>query len=176
MESVFSKRILCLRKTSIGWLLIAKSSKGICNISLGDTAEQLLQEFTIRFNGVQQDINDKAFDHQEISTIVSMVETPRLIKSYRFSLDIRGTAFQRKVWAALREMRCGETISYGELAQRICMPNAIRAVAHACARNELALIIPCHRVVRKNGSLSGYRWGALRKQILLQREQQKDCV
>ncbi len=148
---------------------MAKSQEGICNIALGDTTEQLLQEFTGRFADVKQVDDDHIFK-REIAYIVAMIETPKLVKKHDFSLDISSTVFQQKVWRVLCEVPCGETISYQALAQRIGMPKAFRAVAHACARNELALIIPCHRVVQKNGFISGYRWGIWRKKILLQRE------
>ncbi|MCZ2203841.1 methylated-DNA--[protein]-cysteine S-methyltransferase [Bartonella sp. A05] len=172
MLKSFEKRIFCLRELSIGWLLVAKSHRGICHIALGDTAQQLLQEFTGHFSDIQQDADDNVF-HQEVVHIVAMVETPHLVRHYDLPLDIRGTAFQQRVWAALCEVQCGETISYTELAQHIGMPKAVRAVANACARNELALAIPCHRVLCKNGAVSGYRWGIQRKQIVLQREQRK---
>ncbi|EJF78314.1 methylated-DNA-[protein]-cysteine S-methyltransferase [Bartonella birtlesii LL-WM9] len=150
--------------------MVAKSYKGLCNIMLGDTTEQLLQEFMVRFEDAQQVDSDNIFK-EEIAHIVAMIETPKLVRRHDFLLDIKGTIFQQKVWTALCEVPCGETISYKALAQRIGMPNAFRAVAHACAHNELALIIPCHRVVQKNGFISGYRWGIWRKQILLRREQ-----
>ncbi|MBB4076033.1 methylated-DNA-[protein]-cysteine S-methyltransferase [Bartonella fuyuanensis] len=149
---------------------MAKSQKGICHIALGDTTEQLLQEFMVRFGEAQQVVGDNIFK-REVSHIIAMIETPKLIKRYNFSLDINGTVFQQQVWTALCNIACGETISYERLACRIGLPNAFRAVANACARNELAVIIPCHRVVCKNGFISGYRWGAKRKQVLLQREQ-----
>ncbi|MET3589404.1 methylated-DNA-[protein]-cysteine S-methyltransferase [Bartonella silvatica] len=152
--------------------MVAKSRKGICNIALGDIREQLLQDFTSRFCDVKQVDHDKTFN-KEVAHIVEMIETSLLVEKYDFSLDIHGTVFQKKVWTALCEVPCGETISYEALARRIGMPNSFRAVAHACAHNELALIIPCHRVIRKNGSISGYRWGIWRKQILLQREKNK---
>ncbi|WP_409361713.1 methylated-DNA--[protein]-cysteine S-methyltransferase [Bartonella heixiaziensis] len=165
-------RVLFLRETSIGGLLVAKSPKGICNIALGNTTEQLLQEFMVRFDDAQQNVDDGVFN-REISYIVAMVETPHLVRRYDFSLDINGTVFQKKVWSALCKIPCGKTLSYEELAQHIGMPKAFRAVANACACNELALVIPCHRVVRKNGFISGYRWGVRRKKILLQREQKE---
>ncbi|GAA5093715.1 methylated-DNA--[protein]-cysteine S-methyltransferase [Bartonella acomydis] len=153
--------------------MIAKSQKGICNIALGENKEQLLQEFTARFGDVEQAKNDNAFE-REVAHIVAMIETPKLVKKHDFPLDINGTAFQRKVWIRLCEVPCGKTISYGALAQDIGMPNAFRAVANACARNELALLIPCHRVVCKNSFISGYRWGIERKKILLQRERNEE--
>ncbi|WP_455475105.1 methylated-DNA--[protein]-cysteine S-methyltransferase [Bartonella sp. B30(2025)] len=162
-----------VRDTSIGGLLVAKSYKGICNIALGNTTEQLLQELRIYFPSVQENIDDNIFS-REVAHIATMIETPELIRPYDMPLDISGTVLQQKVWGALREVQCGETICYEELAQHIGMPKACRAVANACARNKLALVIPCHRVVRKNGALSGYRWGVKRKQILLQRER-REC-
>ncbi|WP_208441453.1 methylated-DNA--[protein]-cysteine S-methyltransferase [Bartonella raoultii] len=169
MLKIPQPRIFCLKNTSIGVLLVAKSQRGICNIALGESREQLLKEFTARFSHVQQVKDDGTFK-REVAHIVAMIETPKLAKKYDFPLDINGTVFQKKVWTQLCEVSCGETISYKALAQHIDMPNAFRAVANACARNELALIIPCHRVVCKNGLISGYRWGAWRKKILLQRE------
>ncbi|WP_455481428.1 methylated-DNA--[protein]-cysteine S-methyltransferase [Bartonella sp. B12(2025)] len=169
MLNISKRKIFCLKNISIGGLLVAKSHKGICNIALGDTTEQLLQEFTARFDDVQQVTDDNTFK-REVAHIVAMVENPKFVRKYDFPLDINGTVFQQKVWTVLCEVPCGETISYQTLAQRIAMPNAFRAVANACARNELALIIPCHRVVRQDGFISGYRWGIKRKQILLQRE------
>ncbi|WP_354186365.1 methylated-DNA--[protein]-cysteine S-methyltransferase [Bartonella japonica] len=172
MLEVSQKKIFCLKNVSIGALLVAKSHKGICNIALGDTTEQLLQEFKRRFDNVQQAADDDILK-REVAYIVAMIEIPKLVEKCDFPLDINGTAFQQKVWALLREVLCGQTISYKALAQRIGMPNAFRAVAHACAHNELALMIPCHRVVCKNGFISGYRWGVKRKQILLEREQNR---
>ncbi|EJF86631.1 methylated-DNA--[protein]-cysteine S-methyltransferase [Bartonella rattimassiliensis] len=170
MLNISQTRIFCLKDVSIGKLLVAKSPKGICYIALGDTAEQLLQEFTVHFGNAQQVVGDNTFK-REVAHIIAMIETPKLIKKYTFPLDINGTVFQQKVWAVLCTIPCGETISYEILACRIGMPKAFRAVANACAHNELAIIIPCHRVVRKDGFISGYRWGIERKQILLQREQ-----
>lgn len=169
MLKILKQRIFCLKSTSIGVLLVAKSRKGICNIVLGESREQLLGEFTARFSDVQQ-VDDEGTFEREIAHIVAMIETPKLTKKLDFSLDINGTVFQKKVWSLICEIPCGETISYKALAQRIGKPNAFRAVANACAANELALIIPCHRVVCKDGFISGYRWDSWRKKILLQRE------
>ncbi|WP_042995338.1 methylated-DNA--[protein]-cysteine S-methyltransferase [Bartonella quintana] len=173
MLDISKKRIFCLKNVSIGMLLVAKSHKGICDIALGDTTEQLFQEVMLRFGDVQQVDDDRIFK-KEVAHIIAMIETPKLVRKHDFSLDINGTIFQQKVWAAVCDVPCGETISYKLLAQRIGMPNAFRAVAHACACNKLALVIPCHRVVGKNGCISGYRWGNERKQILLQREQNEN--
>ncbi|OPB29246.1 methylated-DNA--[protein]-cysteine S-methyltransferase [Bartonella sp. WD12.1] len=167
--------VVILKETSIGVLLIAKSLKGICNIALGDTAEQLLQELKICFTNVQSNIDDHILN-REIAHIIAMVETPKLAEYCDLQLDIKGTAFQKKVWGALCEVQCGETISYKELAQHIGMPKAVRAVANACAHNKLALAIPCHRVIYTNGAIAGYRWGIQRKQTLLHREQQECFV
>lgn len=172
MLKSFEKRIFCLKELSIGWLLVAKSHRGIYYIALGDTAQQLLQEFTLRFSNVQQEVSDNVFN-KEVLHIVAMIEIPHLVRHHDLPLDIRGTVFQQKVWDALCKVQCGETISYQELALHIGMPRACRAVANACARNELAVVIPCHRVVCKDGTISGYHWGIQRKQILLQREQRK---
>jgi AraC family transcriptional regulator of adaptative response/methylated-DNA-[protein]-cysteine methyltransferase len=110
---------------------------------------------------------DAAFE-QLVAQVVGFVEAPNL--GLDLPLDIRGTAFQQRVWEALRKIPAGQTVSYAQLAQRIGMPSASRAVARACAANTLAVAIPCHRVVRSDGALSGYRWGVERKRALLQRE------
>ncbi|WP_019219726.1 methylated-DNA--[protein]-cysteine S-methyltransferase [Bartonella florencae] len=173
MLNISQQRIFCLKKVSIGGLLVAKSHKGISNIALGDSRENLLQEFTARFGDLQQ-VDDDPIFKREVAHIITMIETPKLVRKYDFPLDISGTVFQQKVWSVLCKVPCGETVSYKILAQHIGMPNAFRAVANACARNELALIIPCHRVVCKNGFISGYRWGVERKKILLQRERNEE--
>lgn len=154
MLDISQTRIFCLKDVSIGKLLVARSQKGICHIALGDTIEQLLQGVMIRFDNAQQIVGDNTFK-REVAHIIAMIETPRLVKKYNFPLDINGTVFQRQVWAVLCDIPCGETISYEVLARRIGIPSAFRAVANACARNELAVIIPCHRVVRKNGLFQG---------------------
>lgn len=156
-----------LGECSLGSILVAASERGICAIFLGDDPQALAQELQDRFSAAQLIGADRDFE-QLVAQVVGLVETPNL--GLDLPLDIRGTAFQQRVWQALREIPGGETASYADIARRIGQPNATRAVAQACAANKLAVVIPCHRVVRTDGSLSGYRWGVERKRALLQRE------
>ena len=159
-----------LGECSLGTILVAASEKGICAISLGSEPEPLLQEFQDRFANADLVPGGKDFDAW-VARVVGFVEAPDAGLS--LPLDIRGTAFQQRVWQALTEIPVGTTLSYAELAQRIGSPQSVRAVARACASNTLALAIPCHRIVRSNGALSGYRWGVERKRALLERERQR---
>lgn len=158
-----------LGQCSLGAILVAESARGICAISLGDDAETLLRELQERFPQARLIGADAAFE-QRVAQIVGLIETPS--RGTHLPLDIRGTAFQQRVWQALRDIPAGSTVSYAELARRIGSPEAVRAVGSACAANVLAVAIPCHRVVRSDGGLSGYRWGVERKQTLLTREQE----
>ena len=146
---------------------MAQSDRGICAIQLGDEPQSLLQELQDRFPKAELIGADKNFE-QTVAHVISFIETPAL--GLDLPLDIRGTAFQQRVWQALTEIPLGTTASYSEIAQRIGAPKAFRAVAMACGANSLAVVIPCHRVVRNDGNLSGYRWGVERKQILLKNE------
>ncbi len=152
---------------SLGAILVAQSERGICAILLGDDADALLRELQDRFPAAGLIGGDAAFERL-VAQVVGFVEAPRL--GLDLPLDVRGTAFQQRVWLALREIPAGERVSYTELARRIGAPKAARAVARACAANGLAVAIPCHRVVRNDGELSGYRWGVERKRALLERE------
>ncbi|MCC5883595.1 MAG: bifunctional DNA-binding transcriptional regulator/O6-methylguanine-DNA methyltransferase Ada [Halomonas sp.] len=161
-----------LGECSLGTFLVAASEKGICAISLGHDPEQLLQEFQDRFSNANLIPGGKEFDTW-VAKVVGFVEAPGV--GWSLPLDIRGTAFQQRVWQALIEIPVGTTISYAELAQQIGSPKSVRAVARACASNTIALAIPCHRVVRSDGALSGYRWGVERKRALLERERQREA-
>lgn len=152
---------------SLGSILVASSARGVCAIALGDDPEQLLRELQDRFPNAQLIGGDGAFE-QLVAKVVGFIEVPAL--GLDLPLDVRGSAFQQRVWQALRDIPAGSTLSYSELARRIGSPKAARAVAGACAANPLALAIPCHRVVRSDGALSGYRWGVARKRALLERE------
>jgi AraC family transcriptional regulator of adaptative response/methylated-DNA-[protein]-cysteine methyltransferase len=156
-----------LGECSLGSILVAASELGVCAISLGNSPSELVNDFQTRFPPARLIGADPVFENW-VAKIVGFVEQPQL--GIDLPLDIRGTAFQQRVWRALGEIRLGNTASYTEIAQRIGMPNAIRAVARACGANELAVAIPCHRVVRADGALSGYRWGVQRKRTLLERE------
>ena len=154
-------------ESSLGAILVARSQRGVCAISLGDDADALLRELQDRFPRAELIGGDAGFERL-IAQVVGLIEQPEL--GIDLPLDVRGTAFQQRVWRALRQIPPGETASYAQIAQRIGSPTSVRAVAGACAANTLAVAIPCHRVVRSDGGLSGYRWGVERKQALLERE------
>lgn len=153
---------------SLGSVLVASTHKGICAVTLGDDAQVLVQLLQDRFPQATLIGGDKRYE-THIAAVIAQIENPA--QRFNLPLDIQGTVFQQKVWQALREIPEGETISYSELAKRIGQPTANRAVASACGANKIAVIIPCHRVVRTNGDLSGYRWGVERKRALLLKEQ-----
>jgi AraC family transcriptional regulator of adaptative response/methylated-DNA-[protein]-cysteine methyltransferase len=152
---------------SLGAILVARSARGVCAISLGDDADALVRDLQDRFPKAHLVGGDAEFEHW-VAAVVGLVEAPGI--GLDLPLDVRGTAFQQRVWQALRAIPVGATVSYAELAQRIGAPKAVRAVAGACAANAIAVAIPCHRVVRTDGALSGYRWGVERKRALLARE------
>jgi AraC family transcriptional regulator of adaptative response/methylated-DNA-[protein]-cysteine methyltransferase len=154
-------------QTSLGAILVASSTKGVASILLGDDPDELVRNLQDRFPKAHLIGADRDYEAL-VAQVVGFVEAPRI--GLDLPLDIRGTAFQQRVWQALQEIPIGETASYVEIAQRIGSPNAVRAVAGACAANSLAVAIPCHRVVCKDGSLSGYAWGVERKRVLLDRE------
>jgi len=154
-------------KCSLGAVLVAMSERGVCAISLGDDPEALARDLQSRFPQAKLMSEDREFE-QIVAQVIGFVEAPEL--GLDLPLDIRGTAFQQRVWQALRETPPGTTVSYTELARRVGRPKSVRAVAGACAANTLAVAIPCHRAVRNDGALSGYRWGVQRKTELLRRE------
>lgn len=156
-----------LGQCSLGAILVARSQRGICAILLGDDPGALLRELEDQFPAAQLKGGDRHFE-KLVARVVGLVEAPGV--GLDLPLDLRGTAFQQRVWRALRRIPPGRTLSYAELARRIGAPRAARAVAGACAANTIAVAIPCHRVVRQDGGLSGYRWGVARKRALLQRE------
>lgn len=151
----------------LGAILVAKSELGVCAILLGDDPALLVQQLQDKFPQADLVGGDAAFE-QWVAWVVGWVEAPKF--GLDLPLDIRGTAFQQRVWQALREIPVGETASYADIATKIGSPKAVRAVAGACAANMLAVAIPCHRVIRQDGTLSGYRWGVERKKLLLERE------
>jgi AraC family transcriptional regulator, regulatory protein of adaptative response / methylated-DNA-[protein]-cysteine methyltransferase len=154
-------------RCSLGSVLVARGERGICAILLGDEPDGLTTELAQRFPGHRLVRSDGAFE-QLVGQIIELTESPG--RPVELLLDVRGTVFQQRVWQALREIPTGSTASYGEIATRIGAPRSVRAVARACAANPLAVAIPCHRVVRTDGGLSGYRWGVGRKRALLERE------
>jgi AraC family transcriptional regulator of adaptative response/methylated-DNA-[protein]-cysteine methyltransferase len=152
---------------SLGSVLVAQSAKGVCAILLGDDAHALVRDLQDRFPRAILVGGDVAFE-QTVAKVIGFIEKPAL--GLDLPLDVRGTAFQQRVWAALRQIPVGSTASYAEIASRIGAPNGARAIAQACGANVLAVAIPCHRVVRTDGSRSGYKWGVRRKKNLLARE------
>ncbi|WP_395603329.1 bifunctional DNA-binding transcriptional regulator/O6-methylguanine-DNA methyltransferase Ada [Pseudomonas sp. B21128] len=154
---------------SLGAILVAQSERGVCAILLGDDPHQLVCDLQDQFRKANLIGADAGFE-QLIAKVVGFIEAPAI--GLDLPLDVRGTAFQERVWQALREIPVGSTASYADVAQRIGAPTSMRAVAQACGANRLAVAIPCHRVVRSDGNLSGYRWGVERKRQLLERETQ----
>ena len=158
-----------LGECSLGSILVAASEIGLCAIALGDDPDHLARELQDRFPQAELIGGDNEFE-QWVAKVVGFVEAPAI--GLDLPLDMRGTAFQLRVWQTLKQIPVGEKVSYTDIAQRIGAPKAVRAVAGACAANTLAVAIPCHRVVRSDGGLSGYRWGVERKAELLRREHQ----
>lgn len=152
---------------ALGAILVAASERGICAIFMGDDPEVLIRDLRGRFPRAELAGGDVAFE-EWVARVVGFVETPRL--GLDLPLDIQGTAFQQRVWRAMREIPPGTTVTYAELAARLGLPKSARAVSGVCAANILAVAIPCHRVVRADGGLAGYRWGVERKQALIERE------
>lgn len=154
-------------QSSLGAILVASSTKGVASILLGDDPDELVRNLQDRFPNARLIGADRDYEAL-IARVVGFVEAPGI--GLDLPLDVRGTAFQRRVWQALQEIPVGETVSYAEIARRIGSPKSVRAVAGACAANNLAVAIPCHRVVRNDGALSGYAWGIERKGALRDRE------
>ncbi|AKP33782.1 6-O-methylguanine DNA methyltransferase [Yersinia aleksiciae] len=154
-------------ESALGAILMAKSELGICAILLGDSPAPLVQQLQDKFPQAELIGGDAEFE-QWFAQVVGLVEAPKF--GLDLPLDIQGTAFQQRVWQALRQIPVGETASYADIAAKIGSPKAVRAVAGACAANMLAVAIPCHRVIRQDGALSGYRWGIERKKQLLEKE------
>lgn len=152
---------------SLGSILVASSERGVCAILLGDDPDALIRDVQDTFPQANLIGGDDTFE-QLVASVVGFVEAPAV--GLDLPLDIRGTAFQQRVWRALREIPVGTTVSYSDIARRIGSPKAFRAVAQACGANTLAVAVPCHRVVKQDGALSGYRWGIERKRQLLERE------
>jgi AraC family transcriptional regulator of adaptative response/methylated-DNA-[protein]-cysteine methyltransferase len=152
---------------SLGSILVARSDRGICAILMGDDPDALARDLQDTFPKAELIGGDAGFEDL-VAKVVGLIEVPFI--GLDLPLDVRGTAFQERVWQALREVPPGSTTSYAEIAERIGAPKAVRAVAQACAANHIAVAIPCHRVIRSDGNTSGYRWGVERKRALLERE------
>ncbi len=154
-------------KCSLGPVLVARSERGICAILLGDDPQQLIKDLSGRFPSAKIRRDETEFKGA-LGNVIQLVDSPQ--KAIDLPLDIRGTAFQRRVWQALRKIPAGSTATYSDISKSIGDPKSVRAVARACAENPIAVAIPCHRVIAKDGSLAGYRWGLERKRKLLDRE------
>lgn len=155
-------------KSYIGWVLVAMTEKGICSVTLGDSPEKLKEDLYQSFPKAKFKEPGQNFE-AVLAKILALISAPNS-SSIELPLDIRGTAFQRRVWDALQQIAPGSTASYAEIAASIGQPSAARAVARACAANPVAVIVPCHRVIRRDGKISGYRWGIERKRNILERE------
>jgi AraC family transcriptional regulator of adaptative response/methylated-DNA-[protein]-cysteine methyltransferase len=158
---------LSLGQSSLGLVLVAQSASGICAVLLGDDRDALRRDLQERFPDATLIEGDEKLSALA-ARMIDPVESPA--RGLDLPLDLRGTEFQRSVWQALRKIPAGSTATYTEIAGRIGRPTAARAVAQACAANALAVVIPCHRVLRSDGRLPGYRWGIERKRSLLERE------
>ena len=154
-------------KTHLGWMIVATTRIGVCFIAFADDRKESEEQLRDRFHKATIVEGDSEFQSW-VGSVARHIETPQSF--FELPLDIQGTAFMRRVWSALREIPTGQTRSYSEIAAAIGKPEAARAVANACAKNSLAVAIPCHRVVRNDGALGGYRWGTERKRALLEDE------
>ncbi|MFO1466632.1 MAG: methylated-DNA--[protein]-cysteine S-methyltransferase [Steroidobacteraceae bacterium] len=157
-----------LGQCSLGAILVGMSERGVCAVSLGDDPAKLLREFQDRFPRAEL-VGDDARFQRKVAQVVARIESPDSRRA-PLPLDVHGTAFQQRVWRALQRIPAGRTMTYAQIARQMRKPRAVRAVAGACAANPLAVLIPCHRVVRADGLPSGYRWGLARKRELLDRE------
>jgi len=158
-----------IKPCRFGKVLVAQNKQGVCAVYLGNDDQQLLNELTQHYPSIAL-INDTNSLSEVVSQVIDYIAHPA--GEFKLPLALQGTPFQRKVWNALQKIPAGTTKTYTELAQLIGHPRSTRAVANACAANQLAVIIPCHRIVRSDGNISGYRWSAERKQALLLNEQQ----
>lgn len=154
-------------QTAFATILIAHSKQGVCTVLLGDTAAELYADLQQRQPNAQLIKNDQALAPY-LKKVTDFLSAP--LSPLDFPLDIQGSDFQNSVWAVLQTIPVGQTLSYSDVAERLHKPKAVRAIANACAANPLALVIPCHRVLRADGGISGYRWGVERKRALLAKE------
>ncbi len=157
----------------VGQVLTAESVDGVCAVYLGKSPKEMMASLQKQFP-LAKCIDGGTGIKNTLSRVIEQIYTPQ--KAIDFKLDLRGTFFQKQVWQALREIPTGATVSYSDIAQKMHNPGAVRAIASACGANNIAVLIPCHRVIRKDGSLSGYRWGVESKQALLRRERLKTAV
>ena len=160
---------LAVAPCALGWVLAGATAKGLCAVELGDDPEAMIAEFSRNFRNAKAVDNDPELARL-VEAVVAAIETPGGRSLKDLPLDIRGTAFQRRVWDALRRIPVGETWTYAQVAEAAGAPKAVRAVGMACGSNPVSIVIPCHRVVGANRKLTGYRWGVERKRELLKRE------
>jgi AraC family transcriptional regulator of adaptative response/methylated-DNA-[protein]-cysteine methyltransferase len=172
-SGTFADLQFAVGNSSLGSVLVATSSKGIAAITIGDGPDALIHDLAYRFPKANLIGGDGAFN-LVLTKIVGLVENPAT--GLDLQLDLSGTPFQKRVWKAVRDIPAGSTATYTQIAERIGMPKAVRAVAAACAANKIAVGIPCHRVVRNDRALSGYRWGVDRKRELLARESRSNSL
>jgi AraC family transcriptional regulator, regulatory protein of adaptative response / methylated-DNA-[protein]-cysteine methyltransferase len=165
-EEVGTNIFFTIGECSLGLILVAQSARGVCSILIGDDPTRLVQDLENQFP--RANLIDEQGHEELVAQVAGLIEKPGA--RLDLPLDARGTAFQRLVWDALQGIPSGSTATYTDIARQIGMPGAVRAVAQACGANALAVVIPCHRVIRNDGSLSGYRWGVERKRALLARE------
>ena len=156
-----------IAECSLGSILVAKSDRGVCAVLLGDDPLVLVRDLQDQFPKADL-VGDESGYEELVAKVIGLIEKPNL--GHELPLDIQGTSFQQRVWKALQQIPMGSTVSYADIASMIGMPKAVRAVAQACAANHIAVAIPCHRVIKNDGGLSGYRWGVERKRTLLERE------
>jgi AraC family transcriptional regulator of adaptative response/methylated-DNA-[protein]-cysteine methyltransferase len=156
-----------IAESPLGLMIVAATARGVCSIAFGATDDELVQVLRGQFPLAELKHMDRELSYAVEEVVAAMGESPRAAK---LPLDVRATAFQQRVWRQLRAIPRGETRTYTEIAEEIGSPKSVRAVAGACASNKLAVVIPCHRVVGKSGSLTGYRWGVERKRLLLDAE------
>ena len=160
-----------LADSSLGRLVVATTERGVCLVAFGESDEELLADTAARFPRAKlEPAGDDARDW--VATVLAVVDEPSRAGAIALPLDVRGTVFQQQVWSALRQIRAGKTVTYSQLAAAIGRPTATRAVAAACGANPTAVVVPCHRVIGADGSLTGYRWGVERKRRLLERERE----
>jgi AraC family transcriptional regulator of adaptative response/methylated-DNA-[protein]-cysteine methyltransferase len=161
-----------LADSSLGRLVVATTERGVCLIAFGESDEELLADIAHRFpRACIEPAGDGVAEW--VATVVELIDDPAASGAAELPLDVRGTVFQRQVWSALRQIRSGETVTYSQLAAAIGRPTATRAVAAACGANPTAVVVPCHRVIGADGSLTGYRWGVERKRALLELERNR---
>jgi AraC family transcriptional regulator, regulatory protein of adaptative response / methylated-DNA-[protein]-cysteine methyltransferase len=165
-EAVGTNILFTIGECSLGSILVAQSARGVCSILIGDDPMRLVQDLRNQFP--KANLIDEQGHEELVAQVAGLIEEPGA--GLDLPLDARGTAFQRLVWDALQRIPPGSTTTYAGIARQIGKPGAVRAVAQACGANALAVAIPCHRVIRTDGSLSGYRWGVERKRALLARE------